>query len=70
MVVQHLRCLTVLHRLTEQLQALHFNVAVAAWASEDEKDRAVDLEHIPTRLEEMESNRRGDHNELMRAVKV
>ena len=60
----------VLHRLTEQLQALHFNVAVATWASEDEKDRAAELEHMLTLLEEMEYNRRGDHNEVMRALEV
>lgn len=69
-VVQYLRCLAVLHRLTEQLQALHFNVAIMAWAYEDERDRAVDLERMLTLLEEMEFNRRGDHNEVMIALEV
>lgn len=52
------------------MQALHFKVAVSTWASEDETDRAADLEHMLGLMEEMDFNRRGNHDEVMRALQV
>lgn len=56
--------------LTEGMLALHLDVAVETWAREDATDRLDDLEHMMELVEEMEHNRRGNHNEVMAALKV
>lgn len=56
--------------LTEGVQALQLDVAVDAWAKEDESDRLDDCENMMDAMERMERNRMGDHETILGALKV
>ncbi|CAN0184565.1 unnamed protein product, partial [Ectocarpus sp. 8 AP-2014] len=51
--------------LSEEMQALHLDVAVDAWAKEDASDRLEDLEHMVDTLERMEQKHTDNHAEVM-----
>ncbi|CAN0083040.1 unnamed protein product, partial [Ectocarpus fasciculatus] len=55
--------------LTEGMQALHLEVAVATWAKEDASDRLEDLEHMVDMMERMERERTDNHAEVMGVLK-
>lgn len=56
--------------LTEGIQALHFGVAVDAWAKEDALDRFRDAENLVDTLEAMKRNRTDNHAEVKALLKV
>lgn len=57
-------------QLNEGVLALQLDVSVAGWTGEDERDVVEDLERILEIMENMEFERRGNHQEVMTALQV
>ena len=56
--------------LTEVVQALQLDIAVDAWAKEDNTDRLADIEGMVDWMEAMERTRQDNHRELVDLLKV
>ena len=56
--------------LTEGVQALQLDIAVDAWAKEDNTDRLADIEGMVDWMEAMERTRQDNHRELVDLLKV